>query len=492
MSVDDLPNDRSKLCANLIGTGGALLAVSVFLPWVNVVLFGNLTLMQLAKLDGRQSSVVVGVVVGVLLALAGFSLKKKTPVLLVGAFITAAIAGLNVVEFAHEVSKAGGLVGLGDGSYLAMLAVVVLFIGAVLPTRAQQTVASSSTLAPNGKFCGSCGKPMATNSVFCPQCGAAVEETNQTDVAEMPQDKERPSETELAVALEKLDRDELTDEEWSDLGIEDDDSSRRRRSVWNHPLVVGLIAILLIPAGAGAVAMAIKGHHDATPTNSSTTQTTTNPSGLVAVSLPLFSCDTTYGIAGTKAARLPNYVREMIPRGNSGKLAVFADAQGIMELVGPSQWGCDASIGADGTSTLFISPIGSTNHNGALASSSTSEQISGSQTSACVSCGLGQACPLFAVAAQQYQTDYQQGCPSSAPASESITQLTANVVEFTDPPGVHGDGNPSGGAYAARGAMTFSSGQIVTSWMETCVLPANQQSLCSASVHDFVSVYGSK
>jgi hypothetical protein len=332
---------------------------------------------------------------------------------------------------------------------------------------------------------------MAINSAFCPQCGTAVTPTNSTVDVETPQDKKRPPEAELAVALEKLDRDELTDEDWTDLGIEDNESSGRRRSVWNHPVAVGLIVIALIVV-SGVVAVAIKDHHDLTAANSSTAQTTTNPSGLVSTNLPLSSCNTTYGISGTKPAHLPNYVREMTPRGDIGKLKVFADAQGIMELVGPSQWGCDASIGADGTSTLLIGPVNSNNYSGKLTPSSTVEQISGSQTSACVSCGLGQACPLFAVAAQQYQSDFQQACPTSAPASESITQLTVNVVEFTDPPGVHGDASPSGGAYSSRGAMTFSSGQIVTSWMETCVLPSSQQSLCSASVHDFVSSYGSK
>jgi hypothetical protein len=317
---------------------------------------------------------------------------------------------------------------------------------------------------------------MAINSAFCPQCGATAAPTNSSVGVETPQDNKGPSKSELAVSLEKS---------------EDDKSNGRGHSVWKHPVAIGLIVIALILA-SGAVAVAINDHHDPTVTSSSTTQTTTNASGLVSANLPVSSCTTTYGISGTKPAVLPNYIRETIPRRDAGKLKVFADGQGIMELVGPSQWGCDASIGADGSSSLFIGPIGTNNYSGKLASSSTVEQISGSQTSACVSCGLDQACPLFAAAAQENQSDYQQGCLTSAPASESITQLTKSVVEFTDPPGVHGDANPSGGAYAARGAMTFSSGQLVTSWMETCLLPPREQSLCSASLDDFVSAYGSK
>lgn len=359
----------------------------------------------------------------------------------------------------------------------------VLIAIAILTTLGQiasltQTRNSTPTTgqSSNQKFCVSCGKPMAINSAFCPQCGATVSPTNSSVVVEAPQDNKGPSEPELVVSREKS---------------EYDKSNGRRRSVWNHPVAVGLIVFALILA-SGAVAVAINAHHDPTAANISTTQTTTHVSGLISANLPVSSCTTTYGISGTKPAVLPNYIRETIPRGDAGKLKVFADGQGIMELVGPSQWGCDASIGADGSSTLFIGPIGSNNFTGKLASSSTVEQISGSQTSACVSCGLEQACPLFAVAAQENRSEYQQGCLTSAPASESINQLTKSVVEFTDPPGVYGDANPSGGAYAARGAMTFSSGQLVTSWMESCLLPPNQQSLCSASLDDFVLAYGSK
>jgi hypothetical protein len=359
----------------------------------------------------------------------------------------------------------------------------VLIAVAILTTLGQiasltQTRNSTPTTgqSSNQKFCVSCGKPMAINSAFCSQCGATAAPTISSVVVETPQDKKGPSESELAVSLEKS---------------EDDRSIGRRRSAWNHPVAVGLIVIALIVM-SGAVAVAISDHHDATVTNISTAQTTIRPSALVSANLPLSSCTTTYGISGTKPAHLPNYVTEMIPRGDAGKLKVFADGQGIMELVGPSQWGCDASIGADGSSTLYIAPIGSNNFTGKLASGSTVEQISGSQTSACVSCGLDQACPLFAAAAQENRSDYQQGCLTSAPASESVTQLTKSVVEFTDPPGVHGDADPSGGAYAAHGAMTFSSGQLVTSWMETCLLPPSQRSLCSASLDDFVSAYGSK
>lgn len=332
---------------------------------------------------------------------------------------------------------------------------------------------------------------MAINSVFCPQCGASVTTANSSVDVGTPQDKTATSESELVVVSEKSDRDELTNKASSELGSEDERSNGTRRSVWSHPVAIGLIVIALILASGGVV-IAIKDHHDDTVTNISTTQTTIHESGLVSANLPLSSCTTTYGISGTKPARLPNYVTEMIPRGDAGKLKVFADAQGIMELVGPSQWGCDASIGADGTSTLFIGPVNTDNYSGKLASSSTVEQISGSQTSASPVQAAEQACALFNGAESVL---YPSTCTATSPSSEVVTDLNRHVAEFIDPPGVYGNGNPSGGAYPARGAITYYSQTAPESggsYMETCILPFNQQSLCSASVYDFVSNYGSK
>ena len=66
--------------------------------------------------------------------------------------------------------------------------------------------------------------------------------------------------------------------------------------------------------------------------------------------------------------------------------------------------------------------------------------VVGSQSSACVGCTEGQACPLFASAAADYQTNYQQTC--TRPPGESVTPINADIVSFLDPPGVAGDEPP--------------------------------------------------
>ena len=468
MSDSHAQIERTRLSAYFIGIGGALLSLSVFFPWVNVVLFGNLSLMQLAQMDHRQSSVIVGVIAGALLAVGGFSLKRKTPALVIGAVVTAVIVGLNVFQFMHEVSKYGSLVSLGNGSYLAMLAIVALFVGAFLPTSIQPTRVEfvvPPTITP---------EPLV----------------NKTNEVGLVRGKGHPTEIELTTVLEKLDRDELTDEEWDELTSADEtDPSGMRRLTVGRAFVIGLIAVVLIIA-AGVVAYTVKNRNNNTQSNNSTPSTAILLSGLVSVKLPLHVCNTSYGYTA-KPMNLPASVNEMVPPGTAGKLVVYTDAQGTMKLLGPSGWDCTAAISGDGWTSETIAPMNSSiwnsyNYNSTLSSGSIVEEISGSGTDSTPTPAQSQACPLFTAA-------HNFTCSSTAPSSEVINRLTKNVVEFSDPPGVHGDANPSGGAYTARGVMTYFSKPVyegTSSWMDTCVLPPNEQSLCSALLSNFAYSYG--
>jgi hypothetical protein len=78
------------------------------------------------------------------------------------------------------------------------------------------------------------------------------------------------------------------------------------------------------------------------------------------------------------------------------------------------------------------------------------------------------------------------------PGEESTEQISAGVIGFLDPPGVAGDGNPSGGPYPANGVMTYYSGDENGSWVETCTLPYSEQPLCTAVLNNFVGAYGNE
>lgn len=67
------------------------------------------------------------------------------------------------------------------------------------------------------------------------------------------------------------------------------------------------------------------------------------------------------------------------------------------------------------------------------------------------------------------------------------------VAEFTDPPGIAGDGNPSGGPYYAFGTMSYCSPLNETgSWMDACTLPAQDRAIRTAGIQLFVKYYRQK
>ena len=171
---------------------------------------------------------------------------------------------------------------------------------------------------------------------------------------------------------------------------------------------------------------------------------------------------------------------------------MFTDEQGEMKLLAPTGWVCNANFGADGSGGVTITPSGETLPSGQLTSDSTAEAIVGSQTSACAECREGQACPLFATAASDYEQDYQMTCPTTKPEEESSEPIEDGVVGFLDPPGVAGDAYPSGGEYPANAVMTYHSGNENGSWLDTCTLPYSQQALCTAVLNNFATTYGSQ
>jgi hypothetical protein len=178
-----------------------------------------------------------------------------------------------------------------------------------------------------------------------------------------------------------------------------------------------------------------------------------------------------------------------VPARIASDLALYADQQDYMELVGPRDWSCSASYGADGSGGVEIYPPGETVPETKLPAGSTIAAIIGSETSACYSCTLTQACPLFTVAATQLRSAFGQRCPAR-PAAESVTSDSSGVVSFDDPPGISGDGTPSGGKYQADGVMTFQGGAGTPSWLETCTLPDSDSATCTTTLNDFITRYG--
>jgi len=165
----------------------------------------------------------------------------------------------------------------------------------------------------------------------------------------------------------------------------------------------------------------------------------------------------------------------------AGSLAAYTDRQGYLTVVGPRGWNCAASYGADGSGGVSVFPRG--------ASATSIEAIAGSETSVCYGCTTGRACVFFPAAAKAYPVAYQSACPARKPRRESTDRLSATVIAFEDPPFVKGEGIPSGGQFPANGVMTYLPGSYDGSYLETCTLPDNIHSTCTAILNDFVARY---
>ena len=83
-----------------------------------------------------------------------------------------------------------------------------------------------------------------------------------------------------------------------------------------------------------------------------------------------------------------------------------------------------------------------------------------------------------------------RGCTAHTP-QEVVHHVSPTVVEFEDPPGVTGDGFPSGGTYRARGVMFYDAppGKFASGGTATCTLPEADAALCVAILNDFVQRY---
>ena len=153
--------------------------------------------------------------------------------------------------------------------------------------------------------------------------------------------------------------------------------------------------------------------------------------------------------------------------------------------------GVPSQLAADGSGGVSVYPSGKALPASPLSSSSTAEAIAGFQAGGCAGCAMSQACSLFNAAAIDYQSQFAKKCPARSPSAESVVHLGASVVSFADPPGITGNGNPSGGQYVANGVMTYHRVPVFSSWLDTCTLPSSDRPICTVALNRFIDWYGS-
>ena len=324
---------------------------------------------------------------------------------------------------------------------------------------------------------------------FCAKCGAPIATPVPTAVPE-PMTKEQSSVSGVS--------DDVASTEPTSTK-----TSRRGLMVAGAALLIALIVVGAVLASAhhnpgsksSSTTIGTTSQHSPTTSGSQSSTSGTFPpsttvptTGLVEASLKLWTCPTSLG-ANEAPAKLTTPVQVMVPPGYTpSQLAVYSDNQGIMELLAPAGWDCQASVGADGSSGIEIYPPSQGAATGSsLAGGSTITEVSGYQTGGSPFSAASQACQLFPASNSALDGNT---CPMLSPPAPKATLYTDHIIEFTDPPGVTGDAYPSGGAYNASGVMTYFTKPNAESWTETCVLAPSRSSLCTAILSSFITSYG--
>jgi hypothetical protein len=155
-------------------------------------------------------------------------------------------------------------------------------------------------------------------------------------------------------------------------------------------------------------------------------------------------------------------------------LSAYSD--GVLLVLAPAGWNCHAVVAADGGASITIA-AGSTTRLTEPAITVNFADTDGTSASL--------ACSLFPAAARQLPTGVP--CFARKPHRESTVLASAQTIDFTDPPRVHGDGSPSGGSDPAHGLMTFlpaTGGFDGYAFTATCTLPQKQAAICRTVLDD--------
>jgi hypothetical protein len=117
----------------IIGAGA--LALSPFLTWIRVVLFGSLNLFDLASLNGNDATwfPVTIIVSGIAIAVSSLTRSR-------GAYIFTLVVGLLggflgllvVIGLVNDVDQGEGLAAVGVGPFVGLLALLTIVIASIV------------------------------------------------------------------------------------------------------------------------------------------------------------------------------------------------------------------------------------------------------------------------------------------------------------------------------------------------------------------------
>lgn len=204
-----------------------------------------------------------------------------------------------------------------------------------------------------------------------------------------------------------------------------------------------------------------------------------------AARIPVVTCPTSFGLPDESMPPVPSTMTATVSPEVAAQVTFYGN--GLRTLLGPKGWHCEAAVGADGSSSMTITPPGQPTPEGSPPPDH--QAVTAYTGGACVGCIATMACGLFPEAWKLFEYDGNV-CPTTTPAGELVTRPMPRSAIFEDPPGVAGTGEPSGGRYRALGMLVFDPGtgaagtdQDFPSVLKiTCTLPDAMAQVCDEIV----------
>jgi hypothetical protein len=220
----------------------------------------------------------------------------------------------------------------------------------------------------------------------------------------------------------------------------------------------------------------------------------------VAVAFPVVGCTTApaptggsgtggsgTGGGGTTSTQgwNPTILLAPIPTALVGQVEFYSD--GVHTVLGPTGWTCSVVTSNLGAIVLVVYPANDPNPPISGIPTAGSEGVFATFDSTGHAQGAALVCPFFTIPTwQQKKAD----CSGSKPAGEQASMSTPDVVSVTDPAGVVGSLEGSGGVFPVTGTVIFpqvvpavTDGSSIDIAEESCSLTAT--ALCPTVLSDF-------
>ena len=161
--------------------------------------------------------------------------------------------------------------------------------------------------------------------------------------------------------------------------------------------------------------------------------------------IPVVMCPTEDGADVGDVAPSVSSISLELTRTLADQVSLYRDEVGYQSVLGPRNWKCFASYGADGNGgvTIYNPHHLSPNTGAAILQNKRVEAINVNWAPACVSCVASQVCPFFPTSRVTFQALGYDVSPSMCqiPRGEIVTRVSSNLVSLDDPAGIRGTAN---------------------------------------------------